>query len=132
MQTAMPKIWAGGDVWIVEGLFDMTPLEWYVPETDAILATVRAQLSKTHIEFLHRFCKGTVYMVYDNDEAGRKGMYGWVDQTGQERWGAIKQLERVGLRCVVHPYSGGKDPGEIWDQGGVEAVKSAFAPRRRN
>lgn len=132
MQKAMPKLWAGGDVWVAEGLFDIAPLEWFVPEKDAVLATVRAQLSKAHVEFLRRFCKGTVYMVYDRDETGQKGMHGWVDQTGRERWGAVKQLERVGLQCVVYPYYGGKDPGEIWDQGGVEAVKRAFAPRRRN
>jgi len=126
MKTAMPKVWAGGDVWIGEGLFDICPLEWAIPETDAVLASVRAQLSKAHVEFLRRFCKGWVHMVYDQDESGRAGMFGKVDEQGKQRWGAISLLERVGLRSRAVTYSGGNDPGEIWDNGGVAAVRRAF------
>jgi len=127
MQRAMPKIWKGGDAWITEGQFDLSPMEWVVPETAGVLATVRAYLSKQHIEFLRRFCKGWVHMVYDRDEAGRKGTYGWVDQTGRERWGAVQQLKRVGLKHRVVAYSGGTDPGDVWDSGGIEAMRAAFS-----
>lgn len=127
LKRAMPKIWAGGDVWVTEGLFDMGPLEWAIPESDAVLASLRAKLSDQHIEFLRRFCKGWVHMVYDRDEAGRKGVEGWVDErSGKRRWGALEKLERKGIPCRDVFYRGGKDPGEIWDKGGVDAIRDAF------
>lgn len=125
-RKAMPALWAGGDAWIVEGLFDMCPLEWAVPGTDAVLASVRAKLSKKHVEFLQRFCKGWVHMVYDRDATGRKSTVGWVDETGKHRYGALDVLQRVGLKCRDVFYSGGKDPGELWDKGGVAAIRAAF------
>ena len=125
-RRAMPKIWAGGDVWIVEGLFDLCPLEWAVPEKDAVLASVRARLSACHVEFLRRFCKGQVNMVYDQDPAGRAGMHGWTDETGKKKMGALERLRRVGLVCRDVPFQGGKDPGQIWDRGGAKAVQAAF------
>ena len=126
-RSAMPSIWSGGDVWICEGLFDKFPLEWAVPSGDAVLATVRAKLSDSHVEFLRRFCTGTIHMVYDRDETGRKATVGWVDaETGRKRYGALDALKRVGLKCVDVQYRGGKDPGEIWDHGGAAAVKAAF------
>ena len=141
-RSAMPLIWAGGDVWICEGLFDKTALEWAVSPTSAVLATVRAKLSDLHIEFLRRFCKGTVYMVYDDDPTGRSATgkpnvkdlstdkmisVGVKDpETGKTRYGALAQLNRAGLKCRFVPLHGGKDPGEIWDHGGAEEVKAAI------
>lgn len=124
----MERIWNGGDVWVVEGLFDLAPLERVVPERDVVLATVRAKLSNSHIEFLRRYVRlGMVRMVYDNDETGRKQTHGWVDDTGKKRWGALGLLERVGVKCREMPYRG-KDPGEIWDHGGEPALRAAFTP----
>ena len=125
-RRAMPKIWAGGDVWITEGLFDLCPLEWAVPSKDAVLASVRARLSRSHVEFLRRFCRGWVNMVYDRDTAGRQGTVGWVDETGKRRYGAVDNLRRAGLTCRDVAYHGGKDPGEIWNSGGVKAIQAAF------
>jgi len=123
---AIEKIWAGGDVWIGEGLFDKAPLEWAVPETDAVLASVRAKLTRRHVEFLKRFCKGWVHMVYDRDESGRHGVLGYKDETGKYHWGALDALRQAGLKCRDITYQGGKDPGEIWDAGGIVAVRKAF------
>ena len=125
-RRALPKIWAGGDVWITEGLFDLCPLEWLVPPGDAVLATVRAHLGRMHVEFLRRFCRGWVHMVYDRDGTGRKATTGFREDTGKWMPGALENLERVGLRCTDVTYSGGKDPGEIWDKGGVTGLRAAF------
>ncbi|MFA6234140.1 MAG: toprim domain-containing protein [Bacteroidota bacterium] len=125
LQMGMKKIWGGGNVWVVEGLFDKCPMEWVVPETDAVLASVRAHLTREHVEFLRRYCKGMVHMVYDNDPTGRKPTHGYIDDTGKKVYGAVSRLEKVGLKCRDVPYSG-KDPGVIWDKGGVAALKTAF------
>lgn len=125
--TTMQRIWEGASVWIVEGVFDMGPLERVVPPNDVVLATLRARLSPRHVEFLRRFCRGTVYMVYDNDETGRKQVEGWVDSaTGKRRWGAMESLSRVGVRARDVRYSGGKDPGEIWENAGLMGLRKAF------
>jgi len=125
-RAAMPALWAGHDVWVVEGIFDKFPLEWAVPEGDAVLATVRAHLGREHVEFFRRFCRGWVHMVYDRDPTGCKATNGHVDDTGKRRPGALELLRRVGLQCRDVPYMGGKDPGEIWDSGGAEAIRRAF------
>jgi DNA primase len=60
-------------VWVSEGFFDASALEWCAPETDVCLASVRAKLTQQHVDFLRRFCRGMVNMLYDNDETGRNG-----------------------------------------------------------
>ena len=122
---AMQRIYDGGDVWIVEGIFDLFPLEWALPSTDVVLGSERAHLTSKHIDFLHRFCTGWVRMAYDNDPTGQKALYGWVDETGKKRWGALDRLQRVGVRATVVDYQG-EDPGKVWDNGGSVAVQSAF------
>jgi DNA primase len=125
----MGRIWNGADVYLVEGLFDLAALERVVPANAVVLATVRAKVSDTHVEFLRRYVRrGRVYVVYDNDETGRRQTHGWVDEkTGKDRWGALQRLERVGVSCQHVPYRGGKDPGVIWDQGGQSALEAAFS-----
>jgi len=125
--VVMRKIWDGGDVWIVEGLFDLFPMEWVTPPETVVLGTGRAKLSDKHVEFLVRFCRGMVTLVYDNDPTGQKGMHGWTEpDTGKRHWGAKNTLDRVGVMNRIFPYSGGKDPGQIWEAGGVPALKRAF------
>ena len=124
-RRAVQRLWAGGDAWVCEGLFDKCPLEWVVPSKDAVVASVRAKLSRAHVEFLRRFCRGWVHMVYDRDTTGREATLGYTDKAGGKHPGALELLERVGLRCRDVPYQG-KDPGVIWDQGGVAAMQAAF------
>jgi DNA primase len=119
------RIWDGADVWIVEGLFDLFAMQWAVPEGDVVLASLRAKLTDKQVEFLRRFCKGMVHMVYDNDEAGKHGVHGFIDEKGRKRWGALQQLSRVEVKVVNVDYRG-KDPGEIWNQKGVAGIRAAF------
>lgn len=124
----MAKIWNGADIWVVEGIFDLLPLEWAVPTEAVVLGSERARLTDKHIEFLRRHARHAgqrVYMVYDNDETGQKGVDGWVDDTGKSRWGALRRLSRVGVKPVKVTYSG-KDPGEVWNRGGAAAVQATF------
>lgn len=126
--TTMQKVWDGGTVWVVEGVFDMGAMEHVIPSEDVALATLRAHVSDRHAEFFRRFCRGWVHMVYDNDETGRRQTHGYVDAvTHKRRWGALEILSRVGVHARDITYRGGKDPGEIWDHGGVEGLRRAFA-----
>lgn len=124
--ASMQRLWDGGDAYIVEGLFDLGAMEQVVPARDVVLATLRARVSPRHVQFLHRFCHGTVNMVYDNDATGRQQTEGWVDEEGKRHWGAVETLKRVGLRVRDLPYRGGKDPGAIWELTGTPGLRKAF------
>jgi len=126
VQVGMQRIWDGGDIWIVEGLFDKCALEWGVPNKDAVLASVRAHLTREHIEFLRRYCKGWIHLVYDNDVTGRNATHGGPDSSGRMVPGALDRLARVGLKCRDVTYSG-KDPGAVWDKGGAAAIQAVFS-----
>lgn len=114
MPQGMARLWAGGAAWIVEGLFDLLPMQWIVPEQDAVLASRRAGLTEDQMNFLIRFAS-SVNMVYDRDAAGKR-----------ESWKAMKALRAVGVRCQEIRYGGGKDPGVVWDAGGVVALQENF------
>ena len=125
---AMPAILRGRDIWVSEGQFDLYALDWVIPEGDANLSSLTAHLTPSHVEFLWRasLLGCHVHLVYDNDESGRKGLYGFTDDTGKDHWGALKSLEWVGVSCVPVTYSGGNDPGAIWENGGEHALREAF------
>lgn len=122
----MQAIWAGADVYVVEGLFDLAALYWLEPKPEVVLSSVTAKLSDKHIEFLRRYCRGYVNMVYDNDETGQQGMFGWKDEQGKRKWGALDRLTHAGLKSRVVPYVGGKDPGELWSKFGVRGLRENF------
>lgn len=122
----MERIWAGADIWVAEGIFDLFPLEWAAPANTVVLGSERARLTYKHIEFLRRFSRGQVWLIYDNDETGRRGVTGWVDETGKERPGGIDRLRRAGVQCRDVTYRG-KDPGEVWKKGGAAAMRAAFS-----
>lgn len=126
-KSAVEKIWSGCSVWIVEGLFDLAALQHGVPQGDVVLSTLRAHLSRNHVLFLKRSCITTVYIVYDNDVTGRKMTYGYVDPVTKKRnIGAVESLNRVGVDARAFTYTGGKDPGELWDHGGATYIKKMF------
>ncbi len=125
---ALDKIWSGGDVWLVEGVFDLA-LGHIIPTRDVILGCGGAKLSTFQRDFLVRFMRpgAQVYLVFDEDKTGREQAAGHVDErTGRYIQGVQDKLERVGLRVLDCRYRGGKDPGEIWDDGGRVALLKAF------
>ena len=123
----MQRIWDGCDVWLTEGIFDAAAIDHIIPPKDVALATFRARVSQSHANFLSRCCIGTVHMVFDLDKTGRDMTFGYTDAATKKRvWGALDTLRRVGVSCRDVPYAGGKDPGEIWDRGGVYALRQAF------
>lgn len=126
--STLQKIWEGGDVWLVEGVFDMA-LQHAVPDKDVVLACGTARVSRLQLSFLQRFLspQAMVHCAFDMDETGRKQINGFEDEE-THRWipGVPDRLERVGVRSRAVAYPGGKDPGEIWEKGGRSALQRAF------
>lgn len=114
--ASLGRLWRGGDVWLVEGIFDLS-LSHVIPTSDCILACGTARLTNPQTLFLQRFLgRGrVVHVVFDEDAIGR--------EKGGE---AVKRLDRVGVRARHVRYRGGKDPGEIWERGGKSALAMSF------
>jgi hypothetical protein len=126
--TTFDKIWKGGDVWLVEGLFDLA-LTHAVPEKDVVLACGTARVSRNHINFLSRFLgRGAmVHIAFDEDETGVSHVLGYEDEKTNRRVpGVLERLERAQVERRHVRYRGGKDPGEIWESGGRPALQSSF------
>ena len=125
------RMWSGGSVWVVEGVYDLLAMELVTPPTDAVVSTLRAGLSRQNADFLARLCQANVYMVYDNDEAGRRATIGWKDTgTGKYRQGALDILRKRGVRVSDYRYLG-KDPGEVWSSGGMAKMRRIFLGEER-
>lgn len=124
---ALDKLWAGGRLWVCEGLYDLFALSWVVPEQDAILASLTAKISDTQLNFVARL-NPVVYMVYDLDDTGKRGVHGFIGDNGKLVWGALKKFSHAGVRAANFPYLGksGDDPGSIWARSGVQGLREAF------
>jgi hypothetical protein len=126
--SVLNKIWEGGDVWLVEGLFDCS-LQHAVPTKDVVLGCGTARLSKLQMSFLVRFLRpgAMVHVAFDMDATGRRQITGFTDEASG-KWvpGVPDRLNRVGIPNQAPVYRGGKDPGEIWDGGGAVALRESF------
>lgn len=113
MNKYFNDIMNGGSVWVVEGVYDLFAMEWVIPKGDAVLAMVRANISKNHAKFFSRTFSN-VNLVFDNDKAGKEG----TDI-------AVLTMRKYVAKCKVVKYSW-KDPGDIWDGGGESLLKDVF------
>lgn len=124
---AMERIWNGSDVWLVEGIFDVTTLQGLFGDRVVVLGTMRASVTRKHLDFLKRCVTGSVYVAYDNDKTGQESMRGYIDENGRNRLGVVDKITGLGLSCFPVHYKGGKDPNEIWENGGVSSLRKAFS-----
>lgn len=126
--SALYKISKGGDVWLVEGVFDLA-LSHVVPEKDVVLSCGGAKITHHQVNFLSRFMKrgSMVHTCFDMDETGQNMALGYQHpDTGKRVWGVCEKLRFVNVNNRNVVYRGGKDPGEIWESGGKPLLRSTF------
>ena len=124
----LDRIWAGGDVWLVEGVFDLA-LAHATPKRDAVLSTGGAKITSRQVAFLQRFLSphAMVHVVFDMDETGQKMVQGYTHpETGRRVWGVLQRLERAQVQCRSIQYRG-KDPSAVWAVGGARHLRSVFS-----
>lgn len=112
---AMPHVWATQSIWLVEGAFDLFPLQRHFP---GIVATLTAKVPEPLVRVMRRLVR-TVWVGYDADPTGKS---------------ATKQFERefrseFQVRPVYYPSVRAfgsdrpiKDPGELWEAWGDEQM----------
>jgi DNA primase len=115
LAQAMPSIWQTERVFLVEGAFDLMPVQRVFPN---VIPTMTASVSQGLLRFLKRTVK-EVWIMYDTDAAGYKGGKAFVTEHASDfdRVGIVKlpRLNFVDGRMT-------KDPSDLWELLGDERL----------
>jgi DNA primase len=116
LAQAMPHVWEKSSVYLVEGGFDLFPIQRVFPN---VIATLTSRVTDQVARSLRRLVSG-IWLVYDMDTAGRKAV-NLVSQQHSDKF-------KVHDICFPRPWmpdlkNRAKDPGEIWEVWGDEQVK---------
>lgn len=107
LAQAMPHAWETGELCLVEGAFDLFPIQRHLPGT---VATLKAGISAGFSRVVSRFVK-TLYVAYDADSTGR-------DKASKIAKGPLKDVLTVKVLDLPKVYrpdgTQAKDPAEIW------------------
>lgn len=111
LAQAMPHAWKTGGIWLVEGVFDVFPVQRVRPN---VIPTLTNKLSKPMARLLKRVVTD-LWLAYDMDEEGRKAVrrmsweYRKDFEIHEPKFPRPKTLD--GKRRV-------KDPNELWEAWG--------------
>lgn len=111
LAEAMPYVWRTGTIYLVEGAFDLFPIQRHFP---GVVATLTAKIPENLVPVMRRLVH-TVWVGYDADPAGKAATKQIVRELGSE----------FSVRPVYYPpvkaYGSDrpiKDPGELWEAWG--------------
>jgi DNA primase len=117
---AVPHIWKNSSVWLVEGVFDLFPLQ---RQRANIVATLTAAASNQLVRVLRRLAV-EVWLAWDSDSAGDRGAADFSKFHAKK----FERIYRPKLPQV--PVAGktrkSKDPGELWESLGEKGFASEF------
>lgn len=107
---AIPQIWETETAWVVEGAFDVFPIQRVFPNTFAALTL---GTNEALARLLRRFTR-QVWLAYDNDKDGRRACEDFKESYGDFLEVHIPAFPKV--RVGVDRYV--KDPNELWEAWG--------------
>lgn len=112
LAQAMPYVWETGTICLVEGCFDLLPLQRTFP---GVVSTLTARAPDSFLRFLRRLVK-KVWLVWDGDRTGRNGCAIFT-----RRFSDDFEIHTLNYPKVTK-ISGGlvKDPGELWEAWGEQ------------
>lgn len=113
LDRAIDSICESREVFIVEGAFDLFPLQRVFENT---IAALTANLGHLQISFLKRFVN-RVFLVFDNDEIGNKFFE------------VVKFKCKDAVEVLKISYLA-KDPAELWEKIGEEEFQKFFKKAR--
>ena len=109
---AMTHVWRTGKVYLVEGGFDLFPIQRIFP---GVVATLTAGVSPPLWRVLWRLC-WKIWMGYDMDRAGQEASFAFAKQHGRELKVSIMSYPKVPMLGPKPRLT--KDPGELWEAWG--------------
>jgi DNA primase len=111
LAQAMPHVWATRSVYLVEGGFDLFPVQRVFP---GVVATLTARVTEPFLRILRRLVE-RIWLGYDADETGRRVSKRFRESHGHE----------FGIRTISYPTVPmigtdklTKDPGDLWETWG--------------
>jgi len=114
---AIPHVWESSCICIVEGGFDLFPVQRVFPFT---VPTLTSKVSDVLLRWLYRLVE-CVYIFYDSDSAGRKASADFVRDHGLE----FKIKPIMYPRGVVLPTGKlVKDPADLWEAWGDDKLRA--------
>jgi DNA primase len=108
---AAAEMWRTESVYLVEGAFDLFPIQRAYP---AVVATLTAYVNPLMVRTLKRMVK-TVWIGYDNDKPGRKGVNDFKSHHGNEFQVYVVDYPQIQGRRV-------KDPADLWEAWGDQQL----------
>jgi DNA primase len=120
LSQAMEHAWSVGELCIVEGAFDLFPIQRHTP---GVVSTLHAGLSADFVRVLRRLVSRLV-IIYDNDFAGRDTSYKIKKALGSEMAVDVVHVPKTPLKL------GGiaKDPCDLWSIGGDSEIGVLLQP----
>lgn len=123
LAQAMPYVWETRRICLVEGVFDLFPVQRVFPYS---VTTMTSSVTTTFYRFLLRNVK-EVWFGYDSDGAGRKGVLEFREKYGST-FERIRSPQLPRLKMSNGKLT--KDPSELWEVLGSEKLgvylKTAF------
>lgn len=112
LSQAIPHMWETKAVWLVEGNFDLCPIQRVFPN---VIPVMTAGVPEQVVRLLRRLVD-EVWIAFDMDGAGRNGAVAFGKDYGKEFHVHDVELPRV--RKVDGTQS--KDPADVWEAWGDE------------
>lgn len=108
---AMPHVWQTESIWLVEGAFDLFPIQRHFP---GVVATLTAKVPEPLVRVMRRLVQ-TVWVGYDADPTGKAATKQFARDFRDEFRVCPVYYPPVRAYGSDHPI---KDPGELWEAWG--------------
>jgi len=114
LAQAIEAMWESRSVWLVEGPFDLPPIQRAAP---FVVSTMTAFTNKATVRLLRRLVQ-RVWVGYDMDGPGRKGCEIFRSKNKRDFEVYIVEYPKV-LKANGERV---KDPGELWEEWGDRQI----------
>ena len=125
LSQAAPHMWRSGVAWIVEGVYDLFPIQRTHPY---VVAGLTANASGYLVRWLRRLVN-VVYLAFDMDKTGRESARKFTEAHGEIF--DVRRVDFPRVRLVNGDYS--KDPNDLWSAWGndrmAEYLRGVHEPR---
>lgn len=117
LAQALPSMWDTENVFLVEGAFDLFPIQRHVPW---VFATMTAKVTVPVARVLRRFVR-RVWLGYDMDARGRKASKEFVQEYRNDFETHVVSYPKVYRLGSSEPI---KDPGDLWEVWGDDQIRT--------
>jgi DNA primase len=121
LAQAMPHIWTTHSVYLVEGGFDLFPVQRVFP---GVIATLTARVTEPFVRLLRRLVD-RVWVGYDADDTGRKATERFAKRCSH--YFDIRPI-RYPQVPMVGSTKRTKDPGDLWETWGDARFQDYLRP----